>query len=206
MPEIPGGYRHLTYDDRLEIQRMLCQGESVTSIARSLSRSVSSITREIVRNRRDDGYRSTPTAMVRLCVHVRTCGLKGVCTRCSTRRCASCRTVRCTNICPLFSPDVCRRNTSAPFVCDGCASINGCRRHRYRYDAKLAQTQADSRLTESRTGIDTTSEAFESMIKTAKPLITEKGQSIAHVWAAHQGEFLVPSAPSTATWTRGSEA
>jgi IS30 family transposase len=189
MPEIPGGYRHLTYDDRLEIQRMLGAGESVSSIARSLGRSASSITREILRNRRDDGYRSTPTSIVRLCVHVRTCDLKGICSFCSTRRCASCRKVRCTNICPRFVADVCERNTSAPFVCDGCASINGCRLHRYRYDAKLAQHKADARLRESRAGIDTTSAAFEAMISKTKPLITEQGQSIAHVWATHKDEF-----------------
>ncbi len=45
MPEIPGGYRHLTYDDRCEIQRMLGSSESVSSIASSLGRSVSSMTR-----------------------------------------------------------------------------------------------------------------------------------------------------------------
>ena len=189
MPERTRGYRHLTYDDRCEIQRMLGSSESVSSIAGSLGRSVSSITREIVRNRRDDGYRSTPTAIVRLCVHLRTCDLKGLCAPCSTRRCASCRKVRCTNICPRFTPDVCPRNDHAPFVCGGCASINGCRLHRYRYDAKLAQALADSRLSESRTGIGTTSEAFDAMISTAKPLITEHGQPIAHVWAAHRGEF-----------------
>lgn len=189
MPEIPCGYRHLTYDDRCEIQRMLGLNESVSSIARSLGRSVSSITREIVRNRRDDGYRSTPTAIVRLCVHYRTCKIKSLCRICSTRRCASCSRMRCTNICPQFVADVCRRNTTAPFVCDGCASINGCRLHRYRYDAKLAQALADSRLSDSRTGIDTTSESFEAMIETVRPLITERGQSIAHVWAAHKGEL-----------------
>lgn len=189
MPEIPGGYRHLTYDDRREIQRMLGFSESVSSIARSLGRGVSSITREIVRNRRDDGYRSTPTAMVRLCVHYRTCEVKSLCRMCSTRRCASCRKMRCTNICPQFVPDICKRNTAAPFVCNGCASINGCRLHRYRYDAKLAQRLTDSRLRESRVGIDTTSESFEAMITKVKPLITKRGQSIAHVWAAHRGEF-----------------
>lgn len=189
MPENPGGYRHLTYDDRREIQRMLGANESVSSIARCLPRSVSSITREIVRNRRDDGYRSTPTSMVRLCTQVRTCDEKGFCSSCSTTRCASCRTVRCTNICPRFTPDVCIRNTSAPFVCNGCASVPGCRLHRYRYDAKLAQRLADSRLSESRAGIDTTSEAFEAMISVVKPLITEHGQSIGHVWAAHSGDL-----------------
>ncbi|MGB4581718.1 MAG: IS30 family transposase [Coriobacteriia bacterium] len=189
MPEMRGGYRHLTYDDRCEIQRMLGSNESVSSIARSRGRSVSSITREIVRNRRDDGYRSTPTSVVRLCTRFRTCEIKSLCRLCSTRRCANCRTVRCTNICPHFTADVCPRNDHAPFVCNGCASVNGCRRHRYRYDARLAQTLADSRLSESRVGIDTTSEAFEAMISTARPLITQKGQSIGQVWATHRDEF-----------------
>lgn len=97
--------------------------------------------------------------------------------------------MRCTNICPHFVADVCRRNGAAPFVCNGCVSINGCRLHCYRYDAKLAQRLADSRLTDSRSGIDTTSEAFEAMIGTVRPLIKDNGQSIAHIWAAHRDEL-----------------
>lgn len=189
MPENARGYRHFTFDERCEIQRLLNAGESVSSIARSLARSVSSVTREIKRNRRDDGYRSTPTGIVRLCVHYKTCTVKALCRMCSARRCASCKKVRCTNICPHYVAEVCKRTGSAPFVCNGCASVNGCRLHRYRYDAKLAQRLADSRLVDSRTGIDTTSERFESMIAAAKPLIKDKGQSIAHVWAAHRDEF-----------------
>lgn len=189
MPENTRSYRHFSFDERCEIQRLLNAGESVSSIAQNLRRSVSSVTREIRRNRRDDGYRSTPTSIVRLCKHFRTCEIKRLCAMCSRRRCASCRKVRCTNICPHYVADVCKRNGSAPFVCNGCASINGCRLHRYRYDAKLAQRQADARLADSRLGIDTTSERFESMISTVKPLIKENGQSIAHVWAAHKGKF-----------------
>lgn len=89
MPENARGYRHFTFDERCEIQRLLNSGESVSPIARSLGRSVSSVTREIKRNRRDDGYRSTPTGIVRLCVHYRTCEIKALCRLCSTRRCAS---------------------------------------------------------------------------------------------------------------------
>jgi IS30 family transposase len=189
MPEHSGGYRHLTYDDRCEVERMLGAGESVSSIARRLGRSVSSVTREIRRNRRDDGYRSTPTTIMRLCVHYKTCTIKALCRLCSSRRCASCRRVRCTNICPHYTAAVCPRNGSAPFVCNGCISVNGCRLHRYRYDAKLAQRLADSRLTESRSDIDTTSEAFEAMMSKTRPLITQRGQSIAHVFSAHKGEF-----------------
>ncbi|MDP2232954.1 MAG: helix-turn-helix domain-containing protein, partial [Actinomycetota bacterium] len=189
MPEDNGSYRHLTFDDRCEIQRLLNSNATMSEIARDLTASVSSITREIVRNRRDDGYRVSPTTVMRLCVHVRTCAVKGLCGECSTRRCANCRKVRCTNICKSYERDVCKKNGSAPFCCNGCLSAHGCRRHRYRYDAKTAQSLADSRLVESRSGIDTTSEMFEAMIDTVAPLIKEKGQSIAHIWASHHSEF-----------------
>jgi len=189
MPENHHPYHHFTFDERCDVQQLLNAGQSVSRVARSLGRSVSSVTREIRRNRRDDGYRSTPTSVVRLCTHFRSCEIKGLCRMCSTRRCANCRKVRCTNICEHFVADVCLHNDSAPFVCNGCASLSGCHKHRYRYDAKTAQALTDARLVESRSGIDTTSEAFEAMMETARPLIKDNGQSIAHVFSAHRHEF-----------------
>ena len=189
MPDKHRSYRHLTFDDRGEIQRLLNLNATMSEIARALGVSVSSVTREIRRNRRDDGYRVSPTSVMRLCTHVRTCEVRGLCQRCSTGRCASCRKVRCTNMCTRYERDVCPKNDAAPFCCNGCSSVCGCHRHRYHYDAKSAQKLADSRLVESRSGIDTTSEAFATMIGTVRPLIKEKGQSVAHIWASHRSEF-----------------
>jgi IS30 family transposase len=189
LPESENAYARLTFDERCEIQRLLNANASLSEIGRHLGRSRSSIAREILRNRRDDGYRVTPTQMVRLCAHVSTCSVKGLCKKCWNKHCARCKNVRCTNLCERFTPDVCRKNTAAPFCCNGCLSSPGCRKHRYRYDAKVAQRLADSRMHESRSGIDTTSEAFEVMIETARPLIKNNGQSIAHVWVTHKDEF-----------------
>ena len=182
-------FRRLTLAERQTIERLLDANAAMSEIARKLGRSVSSITREIRRNRRDDGYRISPVSITRLCAHVRTCQVKGLCKGCWNKRCAGCRDVRCTNTCERYEKDICKKNTCAPFCCNGCASAPGCRKHRYRYSAQLAQRLSDGRLRESRTGIDTTSEAFEAMIGTAKPLIKKQGQSIAHVWAGHRGEF-----------------
>jgi len=49
------------------------------------------------------------------------------------------------------------------------------RRNR-RDDAKTAQALTGARLVDSRSGIDTTSERFEAMMETAKPLIKDNGQ------------------------------
>jgi IS30 family transposase len=180
MPESKRNYCHFSFDERFGIQELLNSNATMSEIARELSRSVSSITREIKRNRRDDGYRVSPTSMPRLCTHLKTCEVKGLCTRCWNKRCVSCKKVRCTNICKRYQHDICAKNEAAPFCCNGCLSINGCRKHRYRYDAKTAQRLADSRLPESRSGIDTTSEEFQAMIDKVSPLIRKQGQSIAH--------------------------
>lgn len=189
MPEKRSTYRHLSFDDRCEIQRLLNANASMSEIGRELHRSVSSITREISRNRRDDGYQSSPAGMFRRCSHVSTCAVKGLCEGCWNKQCSRCRKVRCTNICKRFEQDMCVKNTSAPFVCNGCTSAPGCRKHRYRYDAACAHKTAGSRLTESRSGIDTTADAFATMIETVRPLIKDKGQSLAHIWASHRNEF-----------------
>ena len=189
MPERARNYRHFSFDERCEIQALLNANATMSEIARGLSRSVSSITREIRRNRRDDGYRVSPTSMLRLCVHFKSCEVKGLCSGCWRKRCASCSKVRCTNICKHYERDICAKNDAAPFCCNGCLSINGCRKHRYRYDAKTAQKLADSRLPEARSGIDTTSAEFTAMIDKVSPLVREKGQSIAHIWASHSSQF-----------------
>lgn len=185
MPENTSNWTQLTYPERCEIERLLDANASVSEIAARLSRSVSSVTREIRRNRRDDGYRSSPVSITRLCAHAKTCQVKGLCERCWRKRCASCRDVKCTNICKRYVADVCERNTRAPFCCNGCSSAPGCRRHRYHYSANLAQKLAEARLRDSRSGIDTTSEEFLTMMETARPLIRDRGQSVAHVFAAH---------------------
>ena len=190
MPENSKDYSHLTLAERCEIERLLDAGTSVSRIARTLGRSVSSVTREIQRNRRDDGYRSEPGSVTRLCVHLHSCAVKGLCSNgCWNKRCASCRKMRCTNTCKRYVKDICKRNTGAPFCCNGCPSLSGCRKPRYRYSAALAQRLSETRLRESRRGIDTTSEAFDAMIETVKPLIKNQGQSIGHVWASHGHEF-----------------
>lgn len=189
MPERSDAYIHLTVGERGTIEALLNANASLSEIARQLSRSVSTIAREIKRNRRDDGQRKSHLVTVRFCAHVRTCEVKGLCKGCWNSRCASCTKARCTSVCKRYEKDVCKKNSSAPYCCNGCHSAPGCWRHRYRYEAKTAQALADSRLCDSRSGIDTTSERFAAMMATVAPLVKEQGQSVAHVWASHRNEF-----------------
>jgi len=114
MPETEGPwFRRLGLAERQEIERLLDANASMSESARKLGRSVSTITREITRNRRDDGYRVSPVSITRLCVHVRTCQVKGLCKGCWNRRCAGCRDVRCTNTCKRYERDLQEEHRSA---------------------------------------------------------------------------------------------
>ena len=131
MPETPYHYCHLSFDERCRIQQLLNINVPVSGIARELHRSVSSVTREIKRNRRDDCFSNARSIVARPCARFRTCTLRGLCGRCSARRCANCREVRCTSVCAHFAPDVCTttafsnhtKDRRHPALLDG-ASVN----------------------------------------------------------------------------------
>ena len=58
-------YRHLSYKERVEIQLLSKEGYSLRRIANILGRSPSSISREMIRNRGQKGYR--PSQANRIC-------------------------------------------------------------------------------------------------------------------------------------------
>jgi IS30 family transposase len=67
--------------------------------------------------------------------------------------------------------------------------MSGCKMHRYRYDAKIAQAKADKRLTQSRVGINMTAEDFETMVALVWPLIRNQGQSPRQIWLTYAEEL-----------------
>ena len=184
-------YSRLDFEKRCAIEKFLNVGMSLSWIATETGLQVSTVSREVKRNRRDDGYtkhkKVTPT-----CKHRKNCAVKGLCKErgCRRRKCATCDFVLCTNLCQYFEKEVCTRTERAPYVCNGCASALGCILHRYRYDAKCAQRSADSRLKDSRTGINCTEEEFERIINIVKPLL-KQGLGLDAIWCAHKDEIMI---------------
>jgi len=60
--------------------------------------------------------------------------------------------------------------------------------HRYRYDAKCAQKLADSRLKDSRSGVNCTEEEFNKIISIVKPLL-EQGLGLDAIWCEHKDKL-----------------
>ena len=96
----------------------------------------------------------------------------------------------CTNLCQHYEPEICSRTERASYVCNGCVSTASCCLHRFRYDAKCAQRMADSRLKDSRAGINCTEEVFERIIDIVKPLLKQE-IGLDSIWCAHKGEIPI---------------
>lgn len=181
-------YHHLTFADRVHIQAGLECSTPLASIARHIGCSPSSIGREILRNRTDAGRRHAFGGS-QICKYRFECQKKKLCSGCWNRRCSSCIKKNCSKICRQYEEDVCRIVTRAPFCCNGCEETRKCTLHRFAYDAKIAQALADKRLSEERAGINITPQEFERIHDLVWPLVRDKGQSFAHIWASHAGEI-----------------
>jgi len=184
-------YNRLDFDKRCSIEKFLNAGMSFSWIANETGLPLSTISREVKRNRRDDGY-TKHRAVTPLCKHRRNCQVRGLCKdkKCRRRKCSTCEFILCTNLCSYFERDVCTRIERAPYVCNGCVANSGCILHRYRYDAKCAQKSADSRLKDSRSGINCTEEDFERIISIVKPLL-KQGLGLDAIWCAHKDEIMI---------------
>ena len=184
-------YVHLDFERRSLIEKYLNQGMALSQIAKELSMTLSTLSREVKRNRRDDGH-TKHKRITHVCRHRRNCAVRALCKdkHCRSRRCVNCQGVLCTSLCGHYEPEVCGRTERAPYVCNGCIQPWGCELHRYRYDAKVAQRSADSRLKDSRAGINCTKEDFERIISIVKPLLRQ-GLGLDAIWCAYKDELTI---------------
>lgn len=94
---------------------------------------------------------------------------------------------------PYISPGYdtsCLKTKKAPYVCNGCLSIKGCRKNKYLYHAQDAQRSYEFTLSDARKGINMTSEEFHKM----NDIITEdikKGHSFNMIISNHKNDFIV---------------
>lgn len=185
-------YRQLTRKDRETIEEMLLHRSSLSSIARAIGCSTATVSREIIRNRRDDGYKASSRSWrnANCCVHRRYCEVRGLCAHCNSPRskyCPRCEKSKCMALCPKYEEQLCEQIAKSPHVCNGCVG-GSCNLHRFRYSAKDAQVSAETRARETREGLDVSAEDLvrsETIIRGG----IEKGQGIDHIFIAHKEEL-----------------
>ena len=175
---IPGNHKHLTLEDRCEIERQLTLGTPIKAIAALLCKDPTTISKEIKLHRVRQPHNSFNEPD-------NTCALFGECKRrhvCNghgphcRKLCRNCR--HCNSVCQDFKPKdySCPRLSIAPFVCNGCAEKKHCRLDKFYYRSNVAHSGYKTMLTTSREGINMTAEELQELDAVVSPLIL-KGQS-----------------------------
>ena len=138
-------YKHMSQDDRIEIQKGLKEGKSFAEIGAIISRDGSTISKEIRSHLiiKETGTRSrpyNPCAKRKHCLHEGDlCGemcIKGY-SWYSNKYCSICESY-CFKHCNDFKEETCKTLSKPPYVCNTCKEIRSCTLKKKVYDAKEA--------------------------------------------------------------------
>lgn len=181
---------HLTYQDRCEIEALLCQRKSLRYIASQLKKNPSTISREIKRHTIHQETESPYCALVKECKLRHICG-----NRLCTKMCKHCWQKDCYKKCSDYIPTYCDEKINHLNLCNGCDKIHReCHFDTDVYKASKAEKEYRKTLIESRNGFDLTYEELEKINTIVSPLI-KLGQSPYHVITTHKDEL--PASEST---------
>ena len=182
--------KHLTFTERVYIERSLTHDKSFAHIARDLHRSPSTIAREVLKYRVFVGEKHFKSP--KDCVYYFSCTRNRLC---HTRPSYSCID-RCkfrseqnsTTICKEYISRNCDLLDKPPYVCTSCSRVHSCKKNHAYYTATRASHLASKTLSTSRSGFHTSPEELERIGTLIKPLL-ERGQSLNHIYATHKDEL-----------------
>ena len=182
--------KHLTSDERMQIERWLSEQTSLKQIAVKLGKSTSTVSREI----RSRAIVSDKGARYRLrnrCIKRSNCNKYYLCgddkPNC-TKRCSACNL--CNEICPDYEEQVCYKLYESPYVCNGCPEEYQCVLRKKYYIHKKANEAYREMLVESRIGANITEGELLAIDELVSPLIV-RGQSVHHIVTSNADRFNI---------------
>lgn len=178
--------KHLTLQDRYEIEEGLNTNHTLTDIAEMLGKDKSTISKEIRKHRIGDTLRISEGND---CIHKYRCPIKYICPDCTRNlECHACRKTDCRMFCDRYQSNACKKTIRVLYVCNGCNSVYDCRKPHFYYRAVAAHTAYKEQLKGSREGISMTNSQIHELDCLLTPLL-KQGQSIAHIYVAHEDEI-----------------
>lgn len=179
-------YKHLGIEQRRCIEHGLNEGRTLTAISRQIGFNVSTVRREILRNRREDGSSYSRNKDKNNCAFLKTCRIRGLCDNGCDRRLCRCCDYPCEAMgCPQYKERACEKVASAPFACNGCQRYASCTLPRFKYSAENADATSRRRAREARSGIDLTEDEMALLVDTVHDGLC-KGQSIHHIFETNE--------------------
>ena len=178
--------KFLTLQDRFVIEDGLNHGECIASIARSLGKDITTISREVRKHRiGDEGFSASHND----CRYRLYCNKQSLCSECNrVKKCCACKLKDCRILCADYRSDMCKNTLRSPHVCNGCNCIYDCRKPHFYYRANVAYDAFKAIQKDSRSGIGFSRQEIYELDCLMTPLI-KQGQSIAHIYSTHKEEI-----------------
>ena len=155
--------KHLSFNDRLTIEKNLSLSKSFKYIAKLLKKDCTTISKEIKNH-----YKVMNTGSIgrrfNNCLYRRTCPNRG----------KNCNISSCIN----FTEEKCSLLNKSPYVCNGCKNKIHCTLTKHFYDAEFAFKEYKHVLSESRQGLLIDQSEIDHLNSILVPLIKNQGQSI----------------------------
>jgi IS30 family transposase len=178
---------HLTLDDRAAIEVALRNRTSFAQIGRDLGKDPSTIAKEVKNHRK-----AVRNSTFNPCAHRSVCRHRGdICPRCTVgyTNCRSCME-GCYQYCPEFEELTCNKTSKPPYVCNGCATRQGCKLERLLNNARDAQKEYEALRSESRQGIGISASELKRIDTIISPLV-RNGQSIHTVCSDNADDIML---------------
>jgi len=183
--------KHLTNEERKQIEQLLRENVSIKKIAQKLGKSTSTISREI-RAHALDTIKWPSYRVHNNCVKRTDCNIQYLCgdekPNC-TKRCSPCRNL-CNTLCKHYDEELCYKLHEPPYVCNGCSFEYQCVLHKKYYFNKKAHDAYRETLVESRTGANITEDEIQRLDALVSPLV-RRGQSVHHIIVNNPDQFDV---------------
>jgi transposase, IS30 family len=181
--------KHLTDAERLQIEQWLKERVSIKQIALKLSKSTSTVSREI-RSRATTSDKYAPYRIHNRCVKRDGCQRRYLCgdkPNC-TKRCSTCSL--CNELCEDYQEQFCYKLCEPPYVCNGCADEHQCVLRKKYYLHRKAHEAYREMLVESRVGANITEDELLALDEIVSPLVM-RGHSVHHIVAHNPDQFEV---------------
>lgn len=181
--------KHLTDAERLQIEQYLRDRVSIKQIALKLSKSTSTVSREI-RSRAITSDKYAPCRIHNRCVNRHECQRRYLChdkPNC-TKRCSTCNL--CNELCEDYQEQFCYKLYEPPYVCNGCTEEHQCVLRKKYYLHSKAHEAYREMLVESRAGANITEGELLVLDEIVSPLIM-RGQSVHHIITHNPDQFEV---------------
>ena len=180
--------KHLSLSDRVIIEKYLTLDMSFAYISRRLSRSATTISREVKSHR----HFVRVWANKKDCVNYPKCLHRNLCpteTKYScVSRCKFCSEYDCRKICKDYDSIHCDVLNKPSYECTRCPNEKKCNKIHAYYTAHSAHAEYLKQLSSSRKGVRTSPERLMELNDLLAPLLN-KGQSINHIFATHADEI-----------------